>query len=626
MRTSSRSLLGLWPYGLLLAVGLVLYGQSLSFGYVWDDHALFLDSTLLREGVWSWATVARPILPDTPYFRPLVLGTWMAEMQLFQLNPLYSHAVNVVLHCINTCLLYAIACRVFERYQRARSAALFAALLYATHPCLVESVAWISGRFDLLATTLLMAACAVAMGPGTVVRGAVVALFSLGAMLSKETGVLLAPILVLLWMARRPAQPLRVTLGGLWPYLLAYALAVAAYFVLRRHGLGYVSYAEFGGSQILNAILRYEVWVRTLSFYTFMSFVPFSSLSPRHDMVIELASFRQHYVALAASLVLLVTVVWFAILRKTWALLWLAFYVGVFPVLGLFTVLNGETIGAERFLYLPLAMLALTLVALFLALRERYPQRPAISRVGITLAAGWLVLSLFVTYTVTSMWESSLRLWSWQYRMNPGNTLIRTGYLGALSRTSSTEAEAEFKAEIEKIRASHAGRLPVDVQIVYSAALLVRNDPEALNYLQGLVENSQRLWPDVHKDSSSVLDRISYAGVLSNYSQALMVFEGDLEGARAYLQQAQALSIKGSEYQILHQQIALEFLAGRKSFALDLYRKNYGLLQAYNIQKMHESIRTLTAFTCLRRNGENCHERAGDFITYLKENSAPDAR
>lgn len=240
--------------------------------------------------------------------------------------------------------------------------------------------------------------------------------------------------------------------------------------------------------------------------------------------------------------------------------------------------------------------------------------------------AAWSILSLLVTYNVTSMWESSLRLWSWQYRVNPGNTLIRTSYLGALAKTPSAEAKGEFKDEIERIRMSHDGRLPVDVQVVYSAALLVEKDPEALLYLQGLVENSHRIWPSVQMSSSSALDRSSYAGVLSNYSQALMVFKGDLVGARKHLQQAQALSLKGSEYQIIHQMIALEYLSGDKEAALDLYRLNLGVLQAYNIHKMHESIRTLIAFTCLSKQGNDCHEQANDFVTYLQDNAAQHSR
>jgi tetratricopeptide (TPR) repeat protein len=617
---SSRLFSILAPYGMLLLAVAGLYGQTLGFGYVWDDHTLFLDNTLLREGIFSWATVARPILPDTPYFRPLVLATWMAEMQLFQLKPVYSHAVNVVLHGINTCLLYAIALRIFERHRGAHTASLLAALLYATHPCLVESVAWISGRFDLLATTLLMAGCAIAMARATAVRCGLVGLFALGAMLSKETGVLLAPILVLLTLARYPTQPLHLTLRGLGHYLLAYTGAAAIYLLLRSQGLGFVSYNEFESAQLLNAFLNYERWLRTLSFYTFMSFMPFSAISPRHDLLLELTSFRQHWVSLVVALTMFLVVAGFALRRRAWAMLWLGFYIGIFPVLGFFAVITGETIGAERFLYLPLAMLALAIGALFLALREGYPLEQAVPRLGFLLAAAWLVLSVFVTYTVTSMWESSLKLWSWQYQINPENKLIRNSYLIALAVTPGNDSADKFKGEIERVRANHGGRLPIEVQIVYSANLLVKKDPEALLYLQGLVENAPSIWLNT---PGNVQDQITYSGVLANYSQALMIFEGDLDGARAQLQKAKAMSPRGSEYQVAHQMIAIEYLQGRKEIARELYRANLRMLQAYNIHKMHESIRTLVSFTCLRRQGEDCNRQANDFIAYLKEAASP---
>lgn len=621
MRIPSHPFLFLWPYGLLLLVVAGLYSQSLGFGYVWDDHTLFLDNTVLREGVWSWANVARPILPDTPYFRPLVLSTWMAEMQLFQLTPLYSHAVNVALHGISTCLLFYVACSMFAQYQGARKAALLAALLYAAHPCLIEGVAWISGRFDLLATALLLAGFAVAMAPASAVRCVFVAFLVLGAMLSKETGVLFGPLLVLLTLARNPKLTLSTLWGTLWPYLLAYALAVAMYFALRSSGLGYSSYKEFGLSQLLESILRYEQWLRTLSFYTFISFNPFSAISPRHDLVVEMTSYRQHAAALGAAFLLMLAVVWFALKRRTWALLWIGFYVGIFPVLGIFVINLGETIGADRFLYLPLVMLTLAVVALFLEIRERFPQQREFPVLGGTLCVAWLGLAFFVTYTTTAMWESDLRLWSWQYRANPGNTLVRTAYISALSKTRGPQAAKEFAEEIERIRELHGGQLPLSVQMVYAGYLLERNDPESLLYLQGLVENAPRVWPNIEDDDTKQNNRVLYFGVLSNYSQALMVFEGDLVGAREYLARAQKIAPRGSEYNIIHQMIALEYLEGNKDAARSMYQKYVGVFHAYNLHRSQEAMRSLVAFTCLRRQGNDCHAYANRFLSYLQEKS-----
>lgn len=621
MRTPTPHSPAWWPFVLLLVVAAGLYGQSLGFGYVWDDGALFVDNTLLREGDWSWAAVARPILPDTAYFRPMVLTTWMAEMQFFKLTPLFSHAINTVLHGINACLVYVIARRILGTREGTTTVALISALLFTAHPCLVEGVAWISGRFDLLATTFILTGLGAAMLPATVLRSILVGLLALGAMLSKETGVLFAPLLILLVIARNPKQPLRSVAAELWPYLLAFTFAAGIYFVLRSQALGFASYSNFGVMQLIGAILRYEVWLRTLSFYTFMGFMPFSSISPQHDALLELASLRQHIAALAAALATLLAVLWFAIKRRhPWAILWLGFYVGIFPVLGIFPIKLGETIGAERFLYLPLAMLAIAIGALFVKIQDRYPEKRIVKSVGMVLAGGWLSLSLLVTYTVASMWESGVKLWSWQYQSRPENRMVVINYLMQLSNSQQPELEEIFEQEIIKIQSRNGGSLPGEVQLVYSAYLLVKHDPEALQYLEGLVQNSKGIW-NMSIEELGSSNSTTYSGILVNYAQALMIFTGDLKLARASMVRAKAITSRGNEFQIIHPMIAIEFLEGQQATALGLYRSNLDVLQAYNIQKMHASIRTLIEFTCMRRNDENCKQKASDFLGYLKRES-----
>ncbi|WP_157421966.1 glycosyltransferase family 39 protein [Acidovorax sp. Root219] len=625
MRIFTPAPRALWPFGLLLAVVASLYGQSLGFGYIWDDNSLFVDNTMLREGVWSWAAVARPILPDTSYFRPLVLTTWMAEMQLFKLTPLYSHLINVILHGINTCLVYVIACAIYGSRDKTRIAALVAALIFSAHPCLAEGVAWISGRFDLLATTMLLAGFATAMAPATVFRCMAVGIFALGALFSKETGILFAPLLVLLAIARSPGRPLRVTLADLWPYLLVSAATTIIYFILRRQALGVVSYSEFGLMQLASGFANYEFWMRALSFYTFMGFMPFSSISPQHDILLELASARQHIAALAVALAILAVVVYFAIKRQTWAILWIGFYAGIFPVLGILSIRLADTIGAERFMYLPLVMLALASVALFLEIRDKYPLQRIISLMGAAVAGGWLVLSLLVTYTVTSMWESGVKLWSWQYQSRPENQMVLMNYLVHLSSSREPELEKKFEIEIEKIQSRNRGRLPMEVQGIYAIYLLTKQNPEAIPYLQGLVDNSVGIW-DQPREQLGLMKSLKYSSILANYAQALMIFNGDLKLARETLNRSKALTGRGGEFQFVHSMIALEYLAGNKADALNLYRENLEMLHAYDIHKMHASIRTLIQFTCLQLKGENCKPQALEFIEELKKESLVPSR
>lgn len=621
MRTPIPIFHSLWPFGLLLAIVVGIYGQSLGFDYIWDDNSLFVDNTLLREGAWSWAIVARPILPDTSYFRPLVLTTWMAEMQLFKLTPLYSHAINVILHGINACLVYFIACCLYESRDKSRLAALFAALLFSVHPCLAEGVAWISGRFDLLATTMLLAGFATAMAPATAIRCVAVGVFALGALLSKETGILFAPLLILLAVARDPSRPLRAAAVGLWPYLLASAVVTVIYFILRRQALGVVSYSEFGLIQLVGGFANYDFWMRALSFYTFMGFMPFSSISPQHDFLLEMSSARQHAAALLATGAMFLTVLYFALRRKAWAILWTGFYLGIFPVLGILSIRLAHTIGAERFMYLPLVMLALASVALFLEISDKYPLRRIISVVGVALAGGWIVLSILVTFTVTAMWENGVKLWSWQYESRPENEMVLMNYLVHLSSSREPELEKKFEQEIEKIQSRNGGSLPMDVQSIYSVYLLRKHNPEAVPYFQGLVENSTGIW-DQPREELGLLKSLKYSSMMANYAQALMIFNGDMKLAREALSRAHILSGRGGEFQVLHSMIALEYLDGNKAKALGLYRDNLKVLHAYGIQKMHSSIRTLVQFTCPHVKGGDCKAQALEFVEDLKKEDA----
>ncbi len=618
MLTPLSRLLTFWPYGLLTLVVALLYGQTLGFEYVWDDGSLFVENTLLREGVWNWATVARPILPDAPYFRPLVLATWMVEMALFELNPLYSHGINTLLHVLNACLVYSIGLRVLGQRQGGDLAALMAALFFAVHPCLIEGVAWVSGRFDVLATSFLLLGCTIAMYPVTAVRCACVGVLAFGAMLSKETGLLFAPIFALLVIARSPNRLLRTVLVELWPYMLAYAFAGALYFYLRDQALGFTAYQNFGLTQILSSIVNYDVWLRRLSFYSFMALMPFSSVSPLHDIHIELLSYRQQFLALAMAALLALNVVYFAFRRCSWAILCLGFYFGIFPVLGFFSINISGTIGAERFLYLPIAMLALGFSALLLASYEKYAPIRAMTIAGGVLVVGWLLLAIFVTYTTASMWRSGIQLWGWQYHSNSENRLVRLYYFNELSNSKKPELHKIFKGEIEKIQRLNNDRLPMEVQIAYANFLLRANDSEALLYFEGLISNM---------GLGGRLHETIYSGVLSNYAQALMVFQGDLNAARDVMTKARESTPRGSEFQIIHQMIALEYLSGNKKAAADMYYSNIVTLRAMGIGEMKKSMHSIVVETCKAKKWSDCDAYGVDFIKNIEINDfAVDSR
>ena len=139
----------------LLALGLLVavsYFPALLGGFVWDDRA-FTEAAAVQEasGLWRIWFAPREIQGEGHYW-PLTYTTFWLEHRLWGFAPLGFHAVNLLLHCANTVLLWRLLTRL------AVPGAWVAAAVFAVHPVHVEAVAWVIGRKDLLATLCCLAA------------------------------------------------------------------------------------------------------------------------------------------------------------------------------------------------------------------------------------------------------------------------------------------------------------------------------------------------------------------------------------------------------------------------------------------------------------------------------------
>ena len=169
----------------IAALALACYANTLGNGFVFDDSA-YLASDAVRSLALgelfgtSWMGLA--------WYRPLTLLSLGLDFQLFGEAPWGYHLTNVLLHAVNSLLLYALARDLLGEGR----AALWAALLYASHPLQTEVVAWVSARGDLLASSLSLSAFIAHRQ-----RRALAYLLYAGACLSKETAMVL-PVALLL--------------------------------------------------------------------------------------------------------------------------------------------------------------------------------------------------------------------------------------------------------------------------------------------------------------------------------------------------------------------------------------------------------------------------------------------
>jgi tetratricopeptide (TPR) repeat protein len=119
---------------LLVTLVFIAYVQVFRAGFIWDDESHLTRNPCvigplgLKE-IWTTAQAV---------YYPLVLTTFWVLHKFVGLNPLSFHVLNVLLHAISAILLWRVL-RILE----VRGAWLGAAL-WALHPVMVQSVAWVT--------------------------------------------------------------------------------------------------------------------------------------------------------------------------------------------------------------------------------------------------------------------------------------------------------------------------------------------------------------------------------------------------------------------------------------------------------------------------------------------------
>ena len=153
-RRESRTLTR-WDALGILALGLLVVGcyfPAFFAGFVWDDR-VFTEARAVRDLDGLWRIYFFPAeIEDEAHYWPLVYTTFWLEHKLWGYDPTGYHVVNVLLHLVNTLLLWRLIARLNA------PGAWIVAAVFAVHPLHVESVAWVIERKDMLSGMFYLAA------------------------------------------------------------------------------------------------------------------------------------------------------------------------------------------------------------------------------------------------------------------------------------------------------------------------------------------------------------------------------------------------------------------------------------------------------------------------------------
>jgi hypothetical protein len=186
-----------WLQGLLVPVAIgAAYLPAMQAGFVWDDDAHVTANPYVvgPQGLADLWTSSEAV------YYPLVSTSFWLIHALFGLDPFFYHLVNVLVHALCALALWRVLLLLEV------PGAWLGSMLWALHPVQVESVAWItelkntqSGLFFLLAVWFFIRASKAQPVPGGTsgTAGAMVLLFSVLALLSKTSTVILPAVLAL---------------------------------------------------------------------------------------------------------------------------------------------------------------------------------------------------------------------------------------------------------------------------------------------------------------------------------------------------------------------------------------------------------------------------------------------
>ncbi len=143
----------LLAFAATLLITFVCFSPALQNDFVnWDDDAYVVNSSIIRD--LSAANI-RSFFTEYHHglYQPLTLLSLAVDYALGGLDPLGYHLVNVLLHLINTGLVFALVYALAGRFP----VAWLAALLFGVHPLHVESVSWVTERKDVLYAAFFLA-------------------------------------------------------------------------------------------------------------------------------------------------------------------------------------------------------------------------------------------------------------------------------------------------------------------------------------------------------------------------------------------------------------------------------------------------------------------------------------
>jgi tetratricopeptide (TPR) repeat protein len=452
-----------WVLGIVFVFALAIYGNTIPFGYAFDDTIAVTGNKFTVEGVAGIPDILKYDFFAGYYgkdmnmvaggrWRPLSLVTYALEYEVFGENPHISHFINILLYALTGWLVFLILSYFFRNSEEKRwfrAVPFFAALIFIAHPIHTEAVANIKGRDEILTLLLSLWTLWISLkyaGSGKMKYLVYSGIIFFMGLLSKENAITFVAIIPFSIYFFTNAN-WKINLKALWPLLIASVI----FLIIRQNVLG-ESNEELMNDVMNNPFVEMSVAQKfatimyTLGLYIKLLFIPHPLTYDYYPYHIPIVNWTE----LKAIIPLLLYIGMAAWVIKTWKSKSPVAYTILFFLAGISIVSNiFFPVGVfmnERFVYLPSVAFCM-LIAYWLF--DRVPILLKRDTFKFSLPLMIVVLGLFSFKTIdrNQDWESSFKLFTTDVEVSKnsakGNALAGEYWMGAAAEATDDSVKAE---------------------------------------------------------------------------------------------------------------------------------------------------------------------------------------
>jgi tetratricopeptide (TPR) repeat protein len=547
------------------------------------------------------------------YYRPLIGVSYLFDKYVWFLDTRLMHLDNILFHLTNAMLLYYLAYLLLPRTERGQSMIPFiSSLLFGLHPITTESVAWISGRTDIMACTFVLLSTVfllkfretrkfpplvlalLVLLPGLLIKETPLAFF-LGALfillarsedlfkIPREDGttcgeisrcVAFAGVAVVLlivtynvWLVfltgltylcyevfrdRKAGKPFQTTTALM--IAVGAALPIALFFLIRKLVFASTISSVARTMKLIVDDLNYacQTFFGTAGFYVKKFFFPF----PLNLAIREIDPMYN-----AAGVVVFFLCLYAIRRRSMNTALFLAGVCLFLPALPLSLGTVTWTAYAERYMYMSTAFWALSL-SLWVG---RVAMERGYGRTATVCAAVLLMIMGVCTFQRSMVWRTNLSLMCDTVEKSPGFKLIRVDYMTALMGIGDLEgAKAQYRV---------ANNIP---SVGYMESLDI--NMAAIHVMEGKYDEATKLYEQVIRKTrgKSAVAYWAYIDYLQRrYSTALKDQNGSVPALGAKLvENMENLYQLNKDPMLLYSSGQLSIALGKCDEALRLFRES----------------------------------------------------